>query len=36
MRVLESERLRLEKLRDDPNLPLVYLDIQIKGRVHER
>ncbi|GIL50027.1 hypothetical protein Vafri_6343 [Volvox africanus] len=31
-RVEESERLRLEKLRDDPNLPLVYLDIQIKGK----
>ncbi len=27
----ESERLRLEKLRDDPNMPLVYLDISIKG-----
>ncbi len=31
LRVLESERLRLEALRDNPDLPLVYLDIAIKG-----
>lgn len=29
--MLESERLRLEALRDNPDLPLVYLDIAIKG-----
>ncbi|KXZ52196.1 hypothetical protein GPECTOR_10g827 [Gonium pectorale] len=32
LRVLEAERLRLEALRDNPNLPLVYVDVAIKGK----